>query len=112
MERSEQERERLEGIVDALSPMEFFRAMHECHGSRRCMELAGWAVVWGLLGVESVRDMRRRYEEAGLTKSSAYRAAADYRLFADFLLVKYGREFEMKEILRGLTNMLPLSGKI
>ncbi len=71
------------------------------------MELVGWAVVWGLLGVESVRGMRQRYEEAGLTKSSAYRAAADFKVFADFLLERYGREFSMIEILRGLNPKFP-----
>ena len=111
-ERSAYEQQLLEDVIDGLPPLAFFGAMQELHGSRRVMELVGWAVVWGLLGVESLRDMRQRYEEAGLTKSSAYRAAADFKKFADFLLLRYGREFEMKEILAGLTGGLPISENI
>lgn len=106
-QRTEEQQRELDARLDAMDPFEFLRLMHECFPPVRVVELVGWAVVWGLRGVESVGEMRKSYEEAGMARRSAYRAAADYKLFADYILVQTGREREMKDILQGMVNGLP-----
>lgn len=104
--RTEQEQRELDARLDAMNPFDFFRLMHECFSPVRVVELVGWAVIWGLQGVESVGEMRKSYENSGavIGRSAAYRAAGDYKLFADYILAQTGRQREMKDILRGMVN--------
>jgi hypothetical protein len=107
MERTEQEKKLVRDVVDDLNPVQFFADMQECFGTRRMVELVGYAVLWGVLGVEDVAAMRRRYEEAGLSRTGMFRAAADYKKLGDFLLKKHGRRVEMKELLRRMQGKVP-----
>ena len=110
--RTEEQQRELDARLDAMDPFDFFRLMHECFPPVRVVELVGWAVIWGLRGVESVGEMRKSYEDAGgvIGRSSAYRAAADYKFFADYILAQTGRQREMKDILRGMVNGIATSG--
>ena len=107
MERSQEEKEYLNRAVDDLNPVQFFAAMQNCFGTRRMVELVGYAVLWGVLGVEDVAAMRRRYEEAGLSERAMFRAASDYKKFGDYLLREYGRRVQLKELLQRMQNKLP-----
>jgi hypothetical protein len=107
MERTEEEQAGVVRVVDALSPGEFFKSMRDCFGTRRMIELIGYAVLWGVLGVDDLGSMRRRYEEAGLSERSMYRAAADYKKFGDYLFREHNQRLELKEMLRRMQNRLP-----
>ena len=111
MERTQQEKEKLDRVVDDLNPVAFFADMQECFGTRRMVELVGYAVLWGVIGVHDVAEMRRRHEEAGLSERGMYRAAADYKKFGTFLLEKHGRRVELKEMLRRMRGSLPYAAE-
>jgi hypothetical protein len=90
VDRDEQEQERLGRIVDGLPAGKLLQVMNETVGLKRSAELVGWAVLWGLQGAPSGRELRLRLEGQGLTEASAYRALADYRRVSDALMKQEG----------------------
>jgi phage protein U len=106
-ERTPRDKQLLDDIVDGhLSPLAFFAALQAFAGTRKMLEMVGYACLWGVLGVESIQEMRKRYEDAGLSQRAAYRCATDFRRFGDYLLQEFGREVEMKQILRGCRGLV------
>lgn len=100
-ERTPRDQQLLDDIVDGhLSPLAFMAALQRFAGTRRMLEMVGFACLWGVVGVESVQGMRKQYDEAGLSQRAAYRCAADFQRFGTYLLETYGREVEMRQILR------------
>lgn len=94
MERSLEEQARLAELVDGLSPLRMMQVMNDTVGIKRGAELVGWAVLWGLKGEPSGRELRLRLEEKGMTEASAYRALADYRRLGDAILKLDGYDGE------------------
>lgn len=109
-DRTNQEQELLDKVVNSLSTIDLFSEMIELFGWRRTVELIGWSARWDMAGIDNISEIRRRYEEIGASRSAAYRAASDCKQIGDRLLVKYGRDVEMKEILKALANGIPYMG--
>jgi hypothetical protein len=99
-ERSPEEQERLNRLVDIMSPVVMVRELSNLFGAERATALLGWAIIWGIAGVESVADLRRKMEVDGFTKSASYRAIRDWRKFSDYVLGEYGERVEAVELMR------------
>ena len=84
-------------VFDELEDLTLFREMAAFFGLRRFMELVGWAVLWGVMGIESVNDLRKELEAQGLSKSATYRAAADFKRLRVYLEEKYQRPVAISE---------------
>ena len=108
-EMTPREKALIDAVTDDLSPVKFFGEMKALFGTRRMVELIGYAVLWGVAGIDDVAEMRNRYEDAGLSEAAMYRAMRDYRRFGTVLLEKHGRRVEMKELLRRMRNNADLA---
>lgn len=89
-DRTPEEQERLERLIDGLSAINLWSDLIHLFGTRRTLELLGWAARWQLAGIEDISAIRKRYEDVGLSRTGAYRAAADCKRAGDYLLAKYG----------------------
>ncbi len=81
--------------VDQVGGAEFLSEFVSFFGARRAVQLAGWAVLWGVTGVENGPEFRRRLESQGLSRATAYRASLDFRRFKEHLEAKEGRPVPM-----------------
>lgn len=84
-------------VFDEIEDLTVFREMVAFFGLRRFMELVGWAVLWGVMGIESVNELRKELEAQGLSKSATYRAAADFKRLRVYLEEKYQRPVGISE---------------
>lgn len=84
-------------VIDEIEDLMLFREMVAFFGLRRFMELVGWAVLWGVMGIESVNELRKELETQGLSKSATYRAAADFKRLRVYLEEKYQRPVAFSE---------------
>ena len=86
------------GEMRPVGDLELLALMVEMFGSRRAMELVGWASRWALTGeVENADVARRRLLEQGLARSSVYRALVDLRAVRDRIDATEGRKVSMLE---------------
>lgn len=98
-ERTPAEQQRLDEILDSMNAGQLMSEMSCLFGVGRVAELIGWAVIWGLTGVQSVRELRSKLEDRGMSQASAYRAATDFKRFGDHLYAKYHRRYDLPELL-------------
>ena len=97
--------EQMPTVFDEIEDLTVFREMVAFFGLRRFMELVGWAVLWGVMGIKSVNEMRKELEEQGLSKSATYRAAADFRRLRVYLEEKYQRPVAMSEAIQMVSKI-------
>jgi hypothetical protein len=71
--------------IDDIPADEFFIELIKFFGPERAMALMGWSISLALLGVYDPPKIRKELEQKGLTKSSMYRALADFRRFGEHL---------------------------
>jgi hypothetical protein len=81
--------------IDEVGDAEFLSEFVSFFGAKRAVQLAGWAVLWGVSGVENGPEFRRRLEAQGLSRATAYRASFDFRRFKEHLEAKDGRPVPM-----------------
>ncbi len=81
--------------VEQVGNAEFLSEFVSFFGAKRAVQLAGWAVLWGVSGVENGPEFRRRLEAQGLSRATAYRASLDFRRFKEHLEAKDGRPVPM-----------------
>ena len=88
------------GLETKLEPgaRELLTEMYSLFGISRSMELFAWAVLWGVTGVEDVKAMREDLEARGMSHTSAWRAANDFRKLKQALEDKAGRQLSVKEV--------------
>ncbi len=77
--------------VDEVGDGELLSEFVSFFGAKRAVQLAGWAVVWGVTGVQNGPEFRRRLKAQGLSRATAYRASLDFRRFKDHLEARHGR---------------------
>lgn len=104
-DRTEEEKRLLDQAFDALTPVAFFKEMVGVFGVRRTTDLIGWAVLWGVMGIEDVPQMRKKMFAEGLSDRAGYRAAADFRKFGDHIMRTYLRRMGMKEIIEKIATL-------
>ena len=104
-ELTEQEKQQRDQAFDTMSPVEFFKEMVSIFGVRRTTDLIGWAVLWGVMGIDDVSKMRKKMFAAGMSDRAGYRAAADFRKFGDHMMTTYQRKLEMKEIIAKIATL-------
>ena len=92
-------------VFDEIEDLTVFREMVSFFGLRRFMELVGWAVLWGVMGLESVNELRKELEAQGLSKSATYRAAADFKRLRVYLEEKYQRPVAFSETIRTVAKI-------
>lgn len=92
-------------VFDEIEDLTLFREMVAFFGLRRFMELVGWAVLWGVMGIESVNELRKELEAQGLSKSATYRAAADFKRLRVYLEEKYQRPFALVEAVQMVSKI-------
>jgi hypothetical protein len=94
--------------IDKVGDLELLSTMIEMFGTRRTMELAGWAIRWGLSGeIDNLKELRERLEAQGLSRRAVYRALADFRLLRERLEATERREITNIELLRRLGAPVP-----
>lgn len=103
--RTEEEMRLVNQAFDSLTPVAFFKEMVSVFGVRRTTDLIGWAVLWGVMGIEDVPQMRKKMFAEGMSDRAGYRAAADFRKFADHILRTYQRKMDMKEIIEKIATL-------
>jgi hypothetical protein len=81
--------------VEQVGNAEFLSEFVSFFGAKRAVQLAGWAVLWGVTGVENGLEFRRRLEAQGLSRATAYRASLDFRRFKEHLEAKEGHPVPM-----------------
>lgn len=92
-------------VFDEIEQLTLFREMVAFFGLRRFMELVGWAVLWGVMGIESVNELRKELETQGLSKSATYRAAADFKRLRVYLEEKYQRPVAFAEAVQTVSKI-------
>lgn len=96
------------GDMRPVGDLELTLLMMEMFGTRRSMELVGWAVRWGLTGeADDIAGARRRLIEEGLGRSSVYRAMADFRLLRERIDATEGGAITMRELVGRLVSGIP-----
>ncbi len=94
--------------IEQVGDWELFSTMLGEFGHRRTMELAGWAVYWGMTGqIDNLKSMREELQQRGLSQRAVYRALADFRWLREHLEAKEGREVSNAELLRRIGLPLP-----
>jgi len=88
--RSEEEQKRRDALVDSLTPVQVISTMVDMFGINRTIALIGWAIRWGLQGVEAGPEFRAKCLAEGVSRATAYRASLDYRRIGDKLEERYG----------------------
>jgi hypothetical protein len=87
--------------IDSVGNVEFFAEFVKFFGTRRAMELAGWAVLWGVTGkVDNIVEYRQELIARGMARSSVYRATLDFRKFREYLEGKEGVSFADMDVMR------------
>jgi hypothetical protein len=81
--------------VDAVGDAELLSEFVSFFGAKRAVQLAGWAVLWGVTGIENGPEFRKRLESQGLSRATSYRASLDFRRFKGHLESKDGRVVPM-----------------
>ncbi len=81
--------------VDEVGDAELLSEFVSFFGAKRAVQMAGWAFLWGVTGVENGPEFRRKLEAQGLSRATAYRAALDFRRFKEHLEANEGRPVAM-----------------
>lgn len=88
--RSEEQQKRRDELIDRLTPAQLVGVMIEMHGIKHTLTLIGWAINWGIRGIENGPEFRAKLEEQGLSRATAYRASLDYKRLGDELERRFG----------------------
>lgn len=91
-------------IYEEMGDVEFMTEFFKFFGPRRAMQLMGWAVLWGVKGVEVGPEFREKLKVQGISQATAYRASLDFRRFRDFVEYRVGHPVTMDEIVAELRN--------
>jgi hypothetical protein len=96
------QRELIDDILDNMSDLEFAERFCGFFGLKRALILVGWAVLFGVAGIENGPSYRAMLEEKGLSRSTAFRASADMKRFRDHLEAEYHMPVPFDRIVRKL----------
>jgi hypothetical protein len=88
--------------VDEVGDAELLSEFVSFFGAKRAVHLIGWAVLWGVTGVENGPDFRKKLAAQGVSRATAYRAALDFRRFGEHLESKEGRPVSMAWVVNTL----------
>jgi hypothetical protein len=93
--------------IDELSDLEIFTELFRFFRAERAIQLIGWGVLFGVANVDA-KAMREKLEQQGLSKSSTYRALADFRRFVEHLQEKQNRPLKLVEVIQRLATLRPV----
>jgi hypothetical protein len=93
--------------IDEVSDLEIITELFKFFRTERAVQLIGWAVLWGVTNAEEPKKMREKLEQQGLSKSSTYRALADFRRFGEHLETKQNRPLKLVEVIQRLATLHP-----
>jgi hypothetical protein len=94
--------------VSNVGDLELLGAVIELFSAQRAVELAGWAVWWGMTGeIDNLKAVRERLQEKGLSRSSVYRALADFKKLRHHLEEKEQNKVSNGELLRRFGVPIP-----
>lgn len=99
------QRELIDEILDGMSGADFIAEFVGFFGPQRAAALVGWAIIWGVRGIENGPEYRSMLEAQGLSRSTAFRASADFRRFRDHLEEKYSMPVPYDRIVRKLGQL-------
>ena len=88
------------GIVETMGSVEFLSLLSKRFGGRRATELIGWAILFGVGRIENGPKLRHALREAGYSESAFYRAAADWRKFAEYVEEVYKVRYTSEELVK------------
>jgi len=91
--------------LDDVGGVEVVTELFKMFGPKRGAELVGWAVLWGVSGVQDMKALREDLEARGLSQATAYKALADFRRLRERLEEKEHRPLTMPEIIHRLRVM-------
>lgn len=101
----DKQRELIDEILDNMTQAEFIAEFVKFFGAQRAATLVGWAVLWGVQGIENGSDYRAKLEGQGLSRSTAFRASADFRRFREHLEDRYSMAVPYDSIFRKLGKL-------
>lgn len=81
-------------LIDSLSPVQLVGVMVEMFGVSHSLTLIGWAINWGVLGIENGPEFRAKLASEGISRATAYRASLDFRKLGDELEKRFGVPFD------------------
>lgn len=87
--------------VNNVGDLELLGAVIELFGTQRAVELGGWALWWGMTGeIDNLKAVRERLQEQGLSRSSVYRALADFKRLREHLEAREKNKLSNGDLLR------------
>jgi hypothetical protein len=89
-------------VLEEVGTVEFMTEFFKFFGPHRALQLMGWAVLWGVTGVENSPEFRARLKERGISQATAYRASLDFRRFREWVEHRVGHPVTMEELLTEL----------
>lgn len=91
-------------LIAEVGTVEFMSELFSFFGPHRALQLMGWAVLWGVTGVENGPEFRAKLKERGISQATAYRASLDFRRFRDHVEFRMGHPVTMEEVLSELKS--------
>ena len=88
--------------VDDVGHIEFFTEFVKYFGLKRAVYLTGWAVLWGVAGVENGPEFREKLKAQGVSRATAFRIAQDFRRFQEHLEAKEGRSWAAPDLVSAI----------
>jgi hypothetical protein len=88
----EEKRRGRNAVFESIPSHEIIGVMVEMFGLRHTLTLIGWAIRWGVQGIENGPEFRAKLKAEkgeGASRSAVYRASLDYRRFGDELETRY-----------------------
>lgn len=89
-------------IFEEVGEVEFMTEFFRFFGPHRALQLIGWAVVWGVRGIENTPEFREQLKAQGISRSTAYTAAMDFRRFKEWVEYRVGHPITDEELMRDL----------
>lgn len=102
--QSDDQQQKREDLIDSLTPVQVISTMIEMFGINHTLTLIGWAIRWGVQGVDNGSEFRAKCLAEGVSRATAYRASLDYRRCGDELEKRFGSEVNTETLHRHVTS--------
>ena len=90
--------------IDELGVLEFMNEFWKFFGHLRGVQLFGWAMLWGVQGIENGPEFREKLKKEGFSRSAAYRASLDFRRFRMYIEQRVGHPVTNEELYEELRH--------
>ncbi len=103
-QRSKEEQQVRDEIIDSLVPAQVMSTMVEMFGIKHTITLVAWAIRWGVLGIENTPPFRQKLLSEGISRATAYRSALELQRVGDELVKRYGGDLTHERLHGHIVN--------